>query len=76
MNLVILIIILQENYKNELLKLFKDKAHHWYDAHASSQSSRADEKCYWCNVNKWMRNDYYYFAEEFSQDKRYTEEIT
>ena len=62
--------------KNELLKLFKNKAHHWHDACTSFWLSRADEKCHWCDVDEWMRSNYHYFAEEFSQDKRYTEEIT
>jgi len=41
-----------ENHENELLKLFKDRAHHWHDAHASSQSSRTDEKHHWCDVDE------------------------
>ncbi len=64
-----------KNHENELLKLFKDKAHHWHDAHASFWSSETDKKHRWCDVDKWMRNDYHYLAEEFSQDEKYTEEI-
>ncbi len=59
----------------ELLKLFRDRAHHWHDAHASFWSSRADEKRCWCDVDEWMKSDYHYLAEEFSQDEKYTEEI-
>ena len=53
-----------------------NKAHYQYDACASFWSSKADEKHHWCNVDEWTRDDYYYLAEEFSQDERYTEEIT
>ncbi len=69
-------IIEEKNHENELLKLSRDKAHHWHDACALFWLSETDEKRCWCDVNKWMRNDYHYLAEEFSQDKRYTEEIT
>ncbi len=62
--------------KNELLKLSRDKAHHWHDAYASFWSLRTDEKRCWHNINEWMRSNYCYLVEEFSQDKKYTEEIT
>ena len=64
------------NHENELLKLSRDRAHHWHDAHTSFRSSRANEKHHWSDVNKWMRSNYHYLAEEFSQDKKYTEKIT
>ncbi len=61
--------------KNELLKLSKDRAHHWHDAYTLFWSSRTDEKYHWCNVNEWTRDNYHYLTEEFNQDERYTEEI-
>jgi len=66
-------VIEKSNHKNELLKLSKDRAHHQHDAYASFWLSRANEKRRWYNVNEWMRNNYCYLAEEFSQDKKYTE---
>ncbi len=63
-------------WKNELLKLFEDRAHHQHDACALFWSSRIDEKRRWYNVDEWMKDDYYYLSEEFSQGERYTEEIT
>ncbi len=66
----------KSNHENELLKLFRDKAHHWHDACASFWLSRTDEKCCWYNVNEWMRSNYYYLTEKFNQDERYTEKIT
>ncbi len=65
-----------KTYKNKLLKLFKNRAHHQHDAYASFWSSKADEKHHWCDVDEWTKDDYCYLAEEFSQDERYTEEIT
>jgi len=53
-----------------------DRAHHWHDAHALFWSSRTDEKHYWCDVDEWMKSNYCYLVEEFSQDEKYTEEIT
>jgi len=67
---------LKLNHENELLKLSKDIAHHWHDAHALFWLLRANEKHHWHDINKWTRDDYHYLAEEFSQDKKYTEEIT
>ncbi len=61
--------------KNKLLKLFKDKAHHWHDAHASFWSSETDEKYHQHDVNEWAKDDYHYLAEKFNQDKEYTREI-
>ncbi len=55
-----------QNHENKLLKLFRNKAHHWHDAHASFWSLRTNEKCCWCNVDKWMRSDYHYLAKEFN----------
>ncbi len=66
----------EKNHENELLNLFKDRTHHQHDAYASSQSSRTDKKHHWHDVNEWTKDDYHYFAEKFSQDKRYTKEIT
>ena len=65
-----------QNHENELLKLFKDKAHHQHDACASFWSSKADEKHCWHDINEWTKDNYHYLAEEFSQGKRYTKEIT
>ncbi len=65
-----------QNHENELLKLSKDRAHHWHDAYASFWSSRTNEKHHWYDVDEWTRDNYYYLVEEFSQDKKYTEEIT
>jgi len=64
------------NHENELLKLSKNKAHHWHDACTSFQLSRTNKKHHQYDINEWMRSDYHYLTEEFSQDKRYTEEIT
>ncbi len=65
-----------QNHENKLLKLFKDKAHYWYDACASFWSSRANKKHHQYDVDEWIKNNYCYLAEKFSQDERYTEEIT
>ncbi len=65
-----------KNHENELLKLSRNRAHHWYNAHASFWSSETDEKHCWRDVDEWTRSNYHYLAEEFSQDKKYTEEIT
>ncbi len=65
-----------QNHENELLKLFKDKAHHQHDAYASFWLSRANKKHHWHDDDEWMKSNYCYLAEEFSQDERYTEEIT
>ncbi len=62
--------------KNKLLKLFKDKAHHWHDACALFWLSKANEKHHWRDIDEWTRSNYCYLAEKFSQDERYTEEIT
>ncbi len=64
------------NHENELLKLSRNKVHHWHDACTSFWLLKADEKHYWRDVNEWTRSNYHYLAEKFSQDERYTEEIT
>jgi len=65
-----------QNHENELLKLFKDKAYHQHDAYALFWSSRTNEKHHWRDIDEWIKDDYCYLTEEFSQDEKYTEEIT
>ncbi len=48
---------LLKNHENELLKLFKDKAHHQHNAHASFWSSRANKKRCWYDVDEWTKDD-------------------
>ena len=65
-----------KNHENELLKLFRDRAHHWHDACALFWLSKTNEKHHQHDINEWTKSDYYHLAEKFSQDERYTEEIT